>query len=392
MPAWRPGPERRRPPAHRATQAGRNRLGSGARLLVRLLMVATVFAALGAAVALFLRPPAVAGQSLDSDYVSTQSGADVGASPTERVIAKVLPSAVTLQSSLGDKSEQGSGIILTQDGLIMTNSHVVAPVPGGREDSTSTMVTFSDGRTAPFSIVATDRRSDVAVIRVQGISGLTPVSFGTSAGLRVGQPVVAVGSPLDLGSTVTTGIISALNRPVVTAGDTDGEFVAFDAIQTDAALNPGNSGGALFDMNGELIGMNSAMASLGTGSESGDAQNGSIGIGFAIPIDYAKRIASELIARGTASHGWLGAQVSNRADTKGATVVGVTTPSPAAAAGLSNGAVVTRVDDLPIPDAESLIAVVQSMAPDTHVTMAFVDPSGAARTVTVSLGTDAGRG
>ncbi len=350
-----------------------------------------VSAALGAAVALFLRPPEVAGQSLISDYVSTQSGANVGASPTERVIAKVLPSAVTLQSSLGDKAEQGSGIILTQDGLIMTNSHVVAPGPGS-EDSTSTMVTFSDGRTAPFSIVATDRRSDVAVIRAQGISGLTPVSFGTSAGLRVGQPVVAVGSPLDLGSTVTTGIISALNRPVVTAGDTDGEFTAFDAIQTDAALNPGNSGGALFDMNGELIGMNSAMAALGSGSESGDTQNGSIGIGFAIPIDCAKRIATELIATGAASHGWLGVQVSNRADTKGATVVGVTTPSPAATAGLSNGAVVTRIDDLPIPNAESLVAVVQSMAPDTHVTMAFVDPSGAARTVTVSLGTDAGRG
>ena len=195
------------------------------------------------------------------------------------------------------------------------------------------MVTFSDGRRAPFSVVATDRKSDVAVIRVQGISGLTPITFGTSAGLRVGQPVVAVGSPLDLENTVTTGIISALNRPVFTAGDSGRRFAAFDAIQTDAALNPGNSGGALFDMNGELIGMTSAMAALGTGGDSGDPQAGSIGLGFAIPIDHAKRIASELVAKGTASHGWLGARVNNGADTKGATVVGVITPSPASAVG-----------------------------------------------------------
>jgi putative serine protease PepD len=226
---------------------------------------------------------------------------------------------------------------------------------------------------------------------VQGISGLTPVAFGTSAGLRVGQPVVAVGSPLDLGSTVTTGIISALNRPVFAAGEADAQFVAFDAIQTDAALNPGNSGGALFDMNGELIGMNSATAALGTGSDSGDPQNGSIGIGFAIPIEHAKRIASELVAMGTASHGCLGAQVSNGADAEGAAVVGVATASPVAAAGLSNGAFVTRIDDQPIPNAESLVAIVQSKASGTQVTMAFLDPSGDARTVTVPLGTDAGR-
>ena len=205
----------------------------------------------------------------------------MGASSVEQVVAKVLPSVVTLQSSLGDEFEQGSGIVLTPDGLIMTNSHVVTADLDGQDGSTSTMVTFSDGRRAPFSVVATDRKSDVAVIRVQGISGLTPITFGTSAGLRVGQPVVAVGSPLDLENTVTTGIISALNRPVFTAGDTDGRFAAFDAIQTDAALNPGNSGGALFDINGELIGMTSAMAALGSGGDSGDPQAGSIGLGFA---------------------------------------------------------------------------------------------------------------
>jgi putative serine protease PepD len=359
-------------------------------LLWRALVVAIISAAFGAAVVLLLHAPAVAGQTVIPGYVSSTSGTDMGASSVEQVVARVLPSVVTLQSHLGDEFEQGSGIILTPDGLIMTNNHVVASGPGGRE-STSSTVTFSDGRTAPFSVVATDPTSDVAVIRAQGISGLTPITFGTSTGLRVGQPVIAVGSPLDLESTVTTGIISALNRPVFTPGEADNEVVVFDAIQTDAALNPGNSGGALFDMNGELIGMNSAAAKLGTAG-SGDTPSGSIGIGFAIPIDHAKRIARELVATGRASHGWLGAKVSNGADSQGATVVGVATPSPAAAAGLSNGALVTRVDDQPIPNAEALLAIVQSTAPGTQVKMAFFDPSGDARTVTVTLGTDPGQG
>jgi putative serine protease PepD len=371
---------------------GAGRARSAGRLLVRVLVVAMVSAAFGAAVALLLHPPDIAGQSRIPEYVSSKSGTDSGASSVEQVVAKVLPSVVTLESSAGGQGEQGSGIILTSDGLIMTNSHVVAADLGGPNNSTITMATFSDGRKAPFSVVAADAKSDVAVIRAQGISGLTPVAFGTSADLRVGQPVVAVGSPLDLGSTVTTGVISALHRSVFTAGEEVGEFAAFEAIQTDAALNPGNSGGALFDMNGELIGMNSAMAALGAANDSGGSQNGSIGIGFAIPVDHAKRIAWELVSMGTASHGWLGAQVSDGADAKGAAVVAVTTPSPAAAAGISNGAVVTRIDGQPIPNAGSLVAIVQSEAPGTPVTISFLDSSGASRTVTVTLGTDADRG
>jgi putative serine protease PepD len=240
MSDWRPGAGRPRPPTHHATQAKRHRLGSGGRLLLRVLVLAIVSAAFGAAGALLLHPPAVASQSVIPEYASHQPGADVDASSVEQVVAKVLASVVTLKSSLGDEFEQGSGIVLTPDGLIMTNRHVVTADLDGQGGSTGTMVTFSDGRRAPFSVIATDRKSDVAVVRVQGISGLTPITFGTSAALRVGQPVVAVGSPLDLENTVTTGIISALNRPVFTAGDTDGRFAAFDAIQTDAALNPGN--------------------------------------------------------------------------------------------------------------------------------------------------------
>ena len=229
------------------------------------------------------------------------------------------------------------------------------------------------------------------VVRAEGISGVTPISFGSSADLRVGEPVAAVGSPLGLTGTVTVGVVSALNRPVFGAADGNTQFAAFDAIQTDAALNPGNSGGALVDMNGELIGMNSATASLGGLADGANAQSGSIGIGFAIPVDHAARIASELIATGTASHAWLGAQVGTEMDAEGARIVGVTSGSPAAVAGLPNGALVTKVDNQVIQNAGALSAAVQSQAPGARVTVGFIDPSGDPRTVLVTLGTDKGQ-
>ncbi|EUA57679.1 trypsin family protein [Mycobacterium intracellulare 1956] len=175
-------------------------------------------------------------------------------------------------------------------------------------------MTFSDGRTAPFTVVGTDPTSDIAVIRVQGMSGLTPISLGSSSDLHVGQPVVAIGSPLGLSGTVTTGIVSALNRPVSTTGESGNQNTVLDAIQTDAAINPGNSGGALVNMSGQLVGVNSAIATLG--GESPDAQSGSIGLGFAIPVDQAKRIADELIATGKASHASLGVQVTSDKGTR----------------------------------------------------------------------------
>jgi putative serine protease PepD len=240
-------------------------------------------------------------------------------------------------------------------------------------------------------VVATDTTSDIGVVRAEGVSGLTPISFGTSADLRVGQPVAAVGSPLGLTATVTVGIVSALNRPVFDADDGSTSSEAFDAIQTDAALNPGNSGGALVDMNGELIGMNSATASLDSLGDVGNAQSGSIGIGFAIPVDHAARIASELITTGTASHAWLGAQLGTETDADGARIVGVTSGSPADVAGLPDGSLVTKVDDQVIQNAGALSAAVQSRAPGARVTVGFTDPSGDLRTVLITLGTDQGK-
>jgi putative serine protease PepD len=329
----------------------------------------------------------------------------------EQVAAKVVPSVVMLETNLGRQSEEGSGIILSADGLILTNNHVVATAanpgkapapreqkpdddapPGGPEPDPAppaggkpkTTVTFNDGRTAEFTVVGADPTTDIAVVRVQGISGLTPINLGSSANLRVGQPVMAVGSPLGLEGTVTTGIVSALNRPVSTTGESGNQNTVLDAIQTDAAINPGNSGGALVNMSGQLVGVNSAIATLG--GDSPDAQSGSIGLGFAIPVDQAKRIADELIATGTAAHASLGVQVTNDKGTPGAKVVEVVPNGAAAAAGLPANVVVTRVDDRPVNSADALVAAVRSKAPGDKVTLTYKDPSGDTRKVQVTLG------
>ena len=375
-------------PSHRAIAAPRRRARAHT-LILRGLALAAISAVVGAAVALVALPPDIGTQLAVPRYEKTQSTANPS---VERIATMVLPSVVTLTTELGDgELHEGSGIILTPDGLIMTNDHVVAAAGDASQEPVSSLVTFNDGRTAPYSVVATDTKSDIAVVRAEGISGLTPISFGSSADLRVGQPVAAVGSPLGLTGTVTVGIVSALNRPVFGAADGDTQVAAFDAIQTDAALNPGDSGGALVDMNGKLIGMNSAMASLGSIGDAAYSQSGSIGIGFAVPVDHAARIASELIATGRASHAWLGAQIGTEMDSEGARVVGVTRGSPAAVAGLPSGALVTKVDDQVIQNGGALSAAVQSQAPGARVTVGFIDPLGDPRTVLVTLGTDQGQ-
>jgi putative serine protease PepD len=369
------------------------------------LAIAVVSAGVGGGVAMLVGP--------DHPH-SYQSSTSLGAAPgvpaanvppgsVEQVAAKVVPSVVKLETDLGKANEEGSGIILSADGLILTNNHVVAaaaggpaPAPGGPADippasgtpvpggKATTTVTFADGRTAPFTIVGTDPSSDIAVVRAQNVSGLTPIALGSSANLRVGQNVVAIGSPLGLEGTVTTGIVSALNRPVSTAGDSGNQNTVLDAIQTDAAINPGNSGGALVNMNGELIGINSAIATMG--SDSQDAQSGSIGLGFAIPVDQAKRIADELIRNGTAAHASLGVQVSNDKSSHGAKIVEVTQGGAAAAAGLPSGVVITKVDDRVIASSDALVAAVRSRAPGDKITLTYLDAAGNPQTVQVTLG------
>jgi putative serine protease PepD len=372
--------------------ARRRRLANVGKSITRVGAAVMSCAAIWFAVAVLVRPPEIGGQLLVPAPPMSHSAVNSSESPSvEQVVAKVLPSVVTLQTNVGGETGVASGVVLTSDGLIMTNNHVVAPILAGPPESASTVVTFYDGRSAVFSVVATDPTSDIAVVRAQGITGLIPISFGSSAGLRVGQAVVAVGSPLGLQDTVTTGIISALNRPVSAGADVDNQSTAFDAIQTDAALNPGSSGGALVGMNGELIGMNSAIAALGNADGSGTIRGGPIGIGFAIPVDPAQRIAGELIATGRATHGWLGVQAGNDVNSRGARIIGVTDSSPAAEAGLSTGALITKVDDHVIGSADALAAAVQSKAPGAQTRLGIVDPSGGRRTALVTLGTDQGR-
>lgn len=290
-------PRHRQPP-----QRGR---GRASKLLLGGLMVAVVSGGVGGAVAVAAQPqddtPGIHAPA------PVQAAASTAPTSIEQVAAKVLPSVVELQTNEGSNSLVGSGIVLTADGLILTNNHVVAAPAGspGGQGNPQTRVTLTDGRTAPFSVVGTDPVHDIAVVRAQGLSGLTPITLGSSAALQTGQQVVAVGSPLGLNGTVTSGIISALNRRVSPAGDPAN--TALDAIQTDAPLNPGNSGGALVDMSGRLIGVNSAIATPGTAS---NAQTGSVGLGFAIPVDQAKPIADQLIASGRTSQAPSGEQVN----------------------------------------------------------------------------------
>ena len=378
--------------------------------MVGALAIAVVSAGIGGAAATVVELGTHAtsgnGHSVIGGGAPSVPAANMPPGSVEQVASKVVPSVVMLETDLGRQSEEGSGIILSTDGLILTNNHVIAAAavppkgpgapaappggppggPGGAPGGPTpkTTVTFADGRTATFTVVGADPTSDIAVIRVQGVSGLTPISLGSSSDLRVGQPVVAIGSPLGLSGTVTTGIVSSLNRPVSTTGESGNQNTVLDAIQTDAAINPGNSGGALVNMNGQLVGVNSAIATLG--ADSPDAQSGSIGLGFAIPVDQAKRIADELISTGKATHASLGVQVTNDKGSPGAKVVDVVAGGAAATAGVPKNVIVTKVDDRPINSADALVAAVRSKAPGDKISLTFQDPAGGSRTVPVILG------
>ena len=324
----------------------------------------------------------------------------------EQVAASLLPTVVSILSTSSSSSGEGSGIILSADGLILTNNHVI-------DGATSLKVQFNDGTSAEAKVVGADSTDDLAVIKASGVSGLTPATLGTSADLKIGQSVVAVGSPLGLSATVTSGIVSALNRPVRTSsaeeqqtpdqGQSQDPFqgqgqsqsstgtsqdTVMNAIQTDAAINPGNSGGPLVDMSGNVIGINSAIASL---SSSSSSEGGSIGVGFAIPIDQAKRIAQEIIDSGTATHAVLGASVGDATQgdnsllTVGAKVADVTAGSGAEKAGLKSGDVITKLGSQNVDSADALIAAVRSAAPNSQVDVTYTRGTQT-NTVTVTLG------
>ncbi|MGW0038158.1 S1C family serine protease [Gordonia sp. NPDC003376] len=303
------------------------------------------------------------------------------AGSTQEVAAKVLPSVVSIEVVSGNEQGSGSGVVLTADGVVMTNNHVVSGSDG--RPASKVTVNFSDGSRASARVLGTDAISDIAVLKVDK-AGLTPIQVGTSKNLAVGQDVIAIGAPLGLDGTVTTGIISALDRPVSTSRE-GGTTSVIDAIQTDAAINPGNSGGALVNARGALIGINTAIATLG-GTQT--QQSGSIGLGFAIPIDQAMRIADELRQTGKATHAGLGVSVRPSGDSSspGALVSDVTANGPAAAAGIPKGAVITKVDDRTITSGDALVAAVRSHAPGDRVTVTY-QVGGQTRTAEVTLAT-----
>lgn len=317
--------------------------------------------------------------SLQNPSVSSPDPAPEGS--VEQVAEQVLPAVVSIQVASEIGVADGSGSIISSDGYVLTNHHVVS-VPEGRDSAIQ--VTLNNGEKYPADYIASDVNTDIAVIKIRGVEGLPVLQFGDSDELSVGQEVVAVGSPLGLSATVTSGIVSALNRPV-RAAQGGGESSLIDAIQTDAAINPGNSGGPLVDMNGNLIGMNSVIASLATGSDSA----GSIGLGFAIPSNFAKRVADQLIQEGQATHPMLGVQVDSRNPVDGALVVGVPEGSPAAEAGIQEGDVIVQMNDRQIDTADALIAATRSQGFGETVTL-LVHPrdSDDTREVEVTLSSE----
>ncbi|MGI8529857.1 MAG: S1C family serine protease, partial [Geodermatophilaceae bacterium] len=292
---------------------------------------------------------------------------------------RVLPAVVSVEVAFGDLGGTGSGVVVEEDGYILTNNHVVSQAADAA--GASVRAIFADGTASAARIVGRDPLADLAVIKVEK-PGLVVASLGDSSSLVVGDPVVAIGSPLGLTSTVTSGIVSALNRPVRLAGQGSDTNAVINAIQTDAAINPGNSGGALVDGSGAVVGINTAIASLGSAGGVG----GSIGLGFAIPIDVARDIAEQLISTGSATHASLGVNVRSVTDgaRDGALVVAVEDNSAAAAAGIREGDVIIRVGDLEVGSSEELVVAVDTNQPGDTVTVVVVR-NGSARELQATL-------
>ena len=334
------------------------------------------------------------------------------------IAAKASPSVVTISVQGSDSGGSGSGIVLSKDGYVLTNNHVVTL--DGKLADPQIQVTANDGTIYSATVVGTDPVYDLAVIKLDEASGMIPMEFADSNKLNVGDVAVAIGAPLGLAGTVTDGIVSALNRSITVASSaipdepTDDDssdspydvwgfnlpgqepntetqsqaVISLSVIQTDAAINPGNSGGALVDSDGKLIGVNVAIASAG--SSDGSDQSGSIGVGFAITANIAKRVSDEIIKNGEASHGLLGASVGDAASAADSPVVGalisdVSSGGAAAKAGLAKGDIITNFDGHPVTNATDLTAQVRALAADATAEVTYVR-DGKTKSVEVTLG------
>ncbi|MBF8190563.1 trypsin-like peptidase domain-containing protein [Nonomuraea sp. K274] len=331
----------------------------------------------GAVVANSFQPEPVASGAPSPTFRSASNQLTVA-----EVAAKVQPSVVMIQGQTGE----GSGVVLSEDGLILTNNHVVEGASQGGQMT----VKFSDGKTAKATVVGTDPATDLAVIRADGVSGLTEATLGDSDALKVGDAVLAIGSPLGLDGSVTAGIVSALDRTLTTGDEprqqlppgwgqepqSQGASTTIGgAIQTDASINPGNSGGALVNAAGELVGINTAIASEAAGG----------GVGFAIPVNTARHVSEQLIDNGKVSHAYLGVSVTDATgDVPGALVREITPGSPAEKAGMRQGDLITEIGGKAVDGGDTVVGQVRGFKPGQQVKITYMR-DGAEAEVTVTL-------
>ncbi|WP_214412660.1 S1C family serine protease [Sphaerisporangium fuscum] len=370
-PGWAPPP----PPRYDAGvpgAPGASRLPRTGVLAVLAVVIALVASAAGSIGTYLLTR---SGSGVDPSYnLGTPSGRIVNRAPDSvaGVAAKVLPSVVSLDVRGNSEAGTGSGFVI-KGGYIVTNNHVVAAGAA----TGNIKVTFNNKKTTPAKIVGRDPSSDIAVVKPDANFGVPEINLGDSDKVVVGDPVIAIGSPLGLTGTVTTGIVSSLNRPVTAGGESGTESSFINAIQTDAAINPGNSGGPLVNAAGEVIGVNSAIATLGNASFGG--QSGSIGLGFSIPVNHVRRIAEELITTGSAKKSRIGVSLDPDYQGEGVRIASTTQQGlqpvvpggPADKAGLKPGDVILELDGSPVSQQSELIVTIRSKAPGDKVVIKY---------------------
>ncbi|MEV0969115.1 S1C family serine protease [Microtetraspora glauca] len=380
-PGWGPPPPYPPVPARTAG-------GPPVRLYLALAVVIALVAGAAGSCGTYLltRPPSGTDPSYRLSAVPTGSTSRAPES-VAGVASRVLPSVVSLEVKGNQEAGTGSGFVI-QGGYIVTNNHVVAVAAQSGE----IRIRFNNRRSSKAQIVGRDPNSDIAVVKPEETFGAPEITLGNSDGVVVGDPVIAVGSPLGLTGTVTTGIVSSLNRPVEAGGETGSDYALINAIQTDAAINPGNSGGPLVNASGQVIGVNSAIATLGSGALLGQP-TGSIGLGFAIPINHVRRVAQELITTGAARTSRIGITIDQEYQGQGVRIASganrgepaVTPGGPADKAGLKPGDVILEVDGQPVGDSRELIVTIRSKAPGDRIAIKF-QHDGEDKTATVTVG------
>lgn len=312
---------------------------------------------------------ATMGRSLTGDLhvAEADSGKERAPGSVSKIASKVAPAVVSIEVGAGDGGGLGSGVVIDSQGYILTNHHVVAAADN--DDDAKITTVFTDGSRVPAKVVGSDPKTDLAVLKVD-VDDPVVVQVGSMDDLDPGDSVVAIGSPFGLSNTVTSGIVSAVNRPISAPGEQGSPPVTFDAIQTDAPINPGNSGGALVDSTGALVGINSLIRT--SGDDKG--QGGSIGLGFAIPVDQAIDVAKELTEDGKVEHPDLGVNAASVASysSAGARIKNVADDGPADKAGIREGDVVRKVGDRQIRDAAELTVAVREHDVDDVVPFTLV--------------------